>query len=58
MKMALMAPKVERDQEEKLDLSETLVKRVNLESLVYLDTQDVPVKRVPEDLKVLLDDLV
>lgn len=56
VKMVQMVPREEKDPEEKLVLSETPVKRVNLVFLVYLDTQDVPVKKEQEDLKVQLDD--
>jgi len=56
VKMVQMVPREEKDPEEKLALSETPVKRVNLVFLVYLDTQDVPVKKEQEDLKVQLDD--
>lgn len=56
VKMVLMVPREEKDQEEKLVLLETLVKRVNLVSLVYLDTQDELAKREQEDPKAQLDD--
>jgi len=58
VKMVPMVPRDERDQEEKLVLSETLVKRVNLVFLVCLDTQDVLVRREQEALRVHLDDQV
>jgi len=56
VKTVLMVPREEKDQEEKLVLLETLVKRVNLVSLVYLDTQDELAKREQEVPKAQLDD--